>query len=55
MTFTLITCYSDHSERATLDIETLDELASLADRFGHKSVLVNFEDMTILVYVPNEW
>lgn len=39
----------------TLDIETLDDLATLADRFGRKSALVNFEDMTIMVYLPVEW
>ena len=55
MTFTVIECVGNESTRYTLDIETLDELASFADRFGHKSVLVNFEEMTIMVYLPTEW
>ena len=55
MTFTVIECAGTESTRYTLDVETLDDLASLADHFGHKTVLVNFEDMTIMVYVPNEW
>ena len=56
MTFTVIECYPyDETKRYFLDIESLDELASLADRFGHKSMLINFEEMTIMVYVPNEW
>lgn len=55
MTFTVIECCGNESTRYTLDIETLDDLATLADRFGRKSVLVNFEDMTIMVYLPVEW
>lgn len=55
MTFTVIECVGNESTRYTIDIETLDELASFADRFGHKSVLVNFEEMTIMVYLPTEW
>ena len=55
MTFIVIECYTDHTDRYTLDVETLDDLAVLADKFGRKSMLINFEDMTIMVYVPNEY
>ena len=55
MTFTVVECLPYESKRYTLDVESLDDLATLADRFGHKSMLINFEEMTITVYVPNEW
>lgn len=55
MTFTVIECHGNESTRYTIDIEDIGELATLADRYGRKSMLVNFEDLTIMVYLPVEW
>ena len=43
MTFTLI--LNDSTE--TLDVESLDELAFLAERFGFRALTVDFQTMTV--------
>lgn len=44
MTFTVI---DPNGNRYTIDLETLDDLSSLADRYGWMPFKVNMIDMTI--------
>lgn len=46
MTFTVI---NPDGERYTIDLETLDDLQSLADQYGWMPLKVNFIDMTIML------
>lgn len=50
MTFTVIEKYSYTINRYTIDLESLDDLASLGqDRFGGAPMTINWADMTITV------
>ena len=50
MTFTVIELYSFTVNRYTIDLETLDDLATLGhDRFGDAPMTINWATMTITV------
>lgn len=50
MTFTVIEIYSFTTNRYTLDVDTLDELATLGrDRFGNVPMTISWAEMTITV------
>lgn len=49
MTFTVIESYTDHFDRYTIDLETLDDLATLSDRFGGHQFTISMTAMTIAV------
>ena len=44
---TFLICY--HGESYYLDIETLDDLQTLADKYGWVKLAVDFHNMTITV------
>lgn len=49
MTFTIRKA-SDYKFSSTIDIETLDQLRELYDYYGKNEVIVNFDEMTIIIY-----
>lgn len=49
MTFTVIESYNDHFNRYTIDLETLDDLATLSDKFGGHQFTISMVAMTIAV------
>lgn len=44
---TFLVCY--HGESYHLDIETLDDLATLADKYGWVNLVIDFHNMTITI------
>ena len=44
---TFLICY--HGTSYHLDVETLDDLASLADKYGWINLVVDFHNMTITI------
>lgn len=49
MTFTITkasTCKYDE----TIDVETINDLRELYDRYGRNEIIINFDEMTITIY-----
>jgi len=44
---TFLVCY--HGESYYLDVETLDDLATLADKYGWVNLVIDFHNMTITI------
>lgn len=50
MTFTIEFASHHAATPEYVDIETIDDLRELYDRYGRNAVIVDFEDMTITIY-----
>jgi len=50
MTFTIEFASHRTATPEYVDIETIDDLRELYDRYGRNAVIVDFEDMTITIY-----